>query len=70
MGYSSWGHKESDMTERLTPGHSEIKIMRRWLECYINNRSFHFTRLTIHQCCSKCFIKVNSFSLSTLRKEM
>ena len=19
MGYSSWGHKESDMTERLTP---------------------------------------------------
>ena len=25
MGYISWGHKESDMTERLTHTHSLIK---------------------------------------------
>ena len=28
MGYSSWGHKESDRTERLSTAHSTMSILQ------------------------------------------
>ena len=38
MGYSPWGHKELDMTERLTPTHPGLRNMvQHWhlsLDCF------------------------------------
>ena len=30
MGYSPWGHKESDTTEKLSTAHVFIKIIFHW----------------------------------------
>ena len=59
MGYSSWGHKESDTIEQLTPTHRPGKYRITILNAEYMSRSLgSFHRISMHMCTFSALISI------------